>query len=222
MIGFWVVLLIGLAVLRAILSRFGKGIGTVKQKGVRGEQELAAILRRVRGYHKTLTNVYIPKEYGGSTEIDVIFLHASGIYVFESKNFRGVVTGDTTEAKWRQGFLDSDRYFMFYNPIWQNAGHIRALKKVLNKWDDGYYLSFVVFGNNCRIRGIRMDEDDPGVYLLHRKRVLSAVKQIIKEDEPIFTNRDIDAMYKTLEKYTNVPTKIKQKHVKYVESVRQS
>mgnify|MGYP002509292044 CR=1 FL=1 len=35
----------------------------------------------------SLFNLYIPKDNGETTELDVVLLHESGIYVFESKNY---------------------------------------------------------------------------------------------------------------------------------------
>ena len=45
-------------------------------------------LRQLPGYKRFLFNCYLPKQDGEKTEIDVIFLHESGIYVFESKNYK--------------------------------------------------------------------------------------------------------------------------------------
>ena len=58
-------------------------------KGLHGEFLTFKCLESLLGYKKFLFNLYIPKEGGGTTELDVILLHESGIYVFESKNYSG-------------------------------------------------------------------------------------------------------------------------------------
>ncbi len=40
---------------------------------------------------KVLRNVYVPKNNGETSEIDVLFITQKGIFVFESKNYSGCV-----------------------------------------------------------------------------------------------------------------------------------
>lgn len=49
-----------------------------------------------------MTNLYIPKRDGTITEIDLIMLSQTGIYVFESKNYSGWIFGDEKSKKWMQ------------------------------------------------------------------------------------------------------------------------
>ena len=43
---------------------------------------------------KILRNVYIPKDNGETTEIDVVYITQKGIFVIESKNYSGWIFGD--------------------------------------------------------------------------------------------------------------------------------
>ena len=45
---------------------------------------------------------YLPKENGETTELDVIFLHESGVYVFDLKNYNGRIFGTETQQYWAQ------------------------------------------------------------------------------------------------------------------------
>lgn len=54
-------------------------------KGIRGEFLIWKYLQKLSGYKKYLFNCYLPKKNAETTEIDVILLHESGIYVFESQ-----------------------------------------------------------------------------------------------------------------------------------------
>lgn len=61
-------------------------------KGRYGEMLTAGKLHflRLLGHKgKVLSNVYIPKEDGETSEIDVMFLTEKGIFVIESKNYSG-------------------------------------------------------------------------------------------------------------------------------------
>ena len=84
-------------------------------------------------YFKILNNLYLSTK-NSSTEIDVVTIHETGIYVFESKNFSGWIYGGYKQKEWTQKLEHFQNHF--YNPIWQNKGHISALKNVfhLSKW----------------------------------------------------------------------------------------
>ena len=72
-----------------------------------------------------LRNLYIPYR-SIVTEIDLILLHETGIYVFESKNYSGWIFGNEKHQYWTQS-LKGGRKFKFYNPIFQNRTHINAV-----------------------------------------------------------------------------------------------
>lgn len=54
-------------------------------KGRAGEEKIYTILERLEGHKRILANCYLPNGNSGTTEIDLILLHETGIYVFESK-----------------------------------------------------------------------------------------------------------------------------------------
>lgn len=47
-----------------------------------------------------LRNVYLPKDNGETSEVDVIFITQKGIFGFESKNYSGWIFGDEKSQKW--------------------------------------------------------------------------------------------------------------------------
>lgn len=55
---------------------------TVFDKGNYGEFLTFNYLEKLNTSNKIMTNLYIPKEDGTTTEIDVIMIEATGIYVF--------------------------------------------------------------------------------------------------------------------------------------------
>ena len=71
-------------------------------KGRLGEFYTYKDLKPLDGYKRYLFNLYIPKENGETTELDVVLLHESGIYVFESKNYSGWIFGTETQRYWTQ------------------------------------------------------------------------------------------------------------------------
>ncbi len=71
---------------------------TVLDKGRFGEY---AVYRYLKAYeaegYRFLYNVYLPKENGRTTELDVLMIGKEAVYVFESKNYSGWIFGTDTQ-----------------------------------------------------------------------------------------------------------------------------
>ncbi len=87
------------------------------------------------------------------TEIDLLFVNRKGIFVIESKNYSGSIIGDEDEKEWLQVFNEYTEH-EFYNPIYQNSGHISALNIYLNKIGIRKFHSYIVFGDNCKFADV--------------------------------------------------------------------
>lgn len=77
-------------------------LSVLLNKGRLGEFYTYKYLEPLTGYGRYLFNLYIPKENGETTEIDVVLLHESGIYVLESKNYSGWIFGNESQKNWTQ------------------------------------------------------------------------------------------------------------------------
>ena len=100
-----------------------------------GEKLTAKQLKRLAfsmGEGKVLRNVYVPKEGGGTSEIDVLFITSRGVFVIESKNYSGWIFGNEADRYWTQ-CLEGGQRNRFYNPIWQNRGHVKWLGRYVGE-----------------------------------------------------------------------------------------
>ena len=88
-------------------------------KGNYGEFLIFSRLEKLERHHRLLTNIYLPKSDGSTTEIDILMIAETGIYVFESKNYSGWIFGDEKGRNWTQ-VLENKQKNHFYNPVWQN------------------------------------------------------------------------------------------------------
>lgn len=118
-----------------------------------GEYLTFSYLETLPGYNKIITNVYIPKNDDTTTEIDILMLNSTGIYVFESKNYSGWIFGDERNKNWTQS-LKGKKKNQFYNPIWQNKAHIRALENILPKISSNRFYSYIVFSERCELKKV--------------------------------------------------------------------
>lgn len=147
-------------------------------------------------YFKILNNIYLNTKHG-STEIDVIMIHETGIYVFESKNFSGWIYGGYKQKEWTQKLQHTQNHF--YNPIWQNEGHISALKNVLGK--ELPYISLIVFSERCILKNV--PNETANLIIVQRNRLERKLVHEINRREKSITIEQVDEMHEKLLKYAN-------------------
>lgn len=93
-------------------------------------------------YH-ALHNVTLPVGRG-TTQIDHVIVSIYGVFVVETKNRSGEISGGEFDPIWIQRFRSGDVY-SFQNPLRQNAGHTRALGRLLGlpEWQVFSIVAFV-------------------------------------------------------------------------------
>jgi hypothetical protein len=89
---------------------------TIFDKGNYGEFLTFGFLEKLQGDHKLLTNIYVPKDDGTTTEIDLLMITKTGIYVFESKNYSGWIFGDEKNKNWTQSLKGAKKKNKFSIP----------------------------------------------------------------------------------------------------------
>ncbi|MCM1056399.1 MAG: NERD domain-containing protein [Firmicutes bacterium] len=105
--------------------------------------------RNLPGVCKILMNIQIPVSNGKTTEIDLLLIHETGLYVFEIKHYKGTIYGKVNDQRWTQYFRTESNQ-TFRNPIAQNQYHIEALCKM---YPQVPVYSFIVFTNeDCDLR----------------------------------------------------------------------
>lgn len=161
-----------------------------------------------------LFNIYIPKDDGGTTEIDVLMLTAKGIFVFESKNYSGWIFGSENQKNWVQslprGRGRKSQKDSFYNPVWQNRSHIKHLQALIG--DDVDMYSVIVFSERCTLKKINIYSRD--LNIVKRDKVVETVKNIWKSvPADVMSESDIAKLYDMLYPYSQVSKEVKQQHI---------
>src|SRR5690554_6477488 len=100
-------------------------------KGWLGEYGVNNILGRNKIGEKYKINNFTFKYEDKTVQIDHLFINKNGIFVIETKNFKGRVYGNENSQKWTQVFVYGKRKYKVYNPIRQNRTHIFYLKEML-------------------------------------------------------------------------------------------
>ena len=76
-----------------------------------------------------LHDFILPGAYGGLAKIDHAVLTAGGILCIQTKHYNGIVFGSENDAQWTN--VDGVKRRRFLNPLIQNEGRARAMKKVV-------------------------------------------------------------------------------------------
>lgn len=127
--------IIELLILCAIIG-FIWGLVEAKVKGFLGESKVSLILASLpQKEYRVLNNVMLPTEKG-TTQIDHIVVSIYGIFVIETKNYKGWISGSEYSEQWTENFYG--KKFKFFNPERQNYGHIKTLQNMLNLTEDAY------------------------------------------------------------------------------------
>jgi len=100
-------------------------------------------------------NLILPKGYESSTQIDHIVISKYGIFVIESKSYKGWIFGDEKNKSWTQSLPRGYKYH-FQNPIHQNYGHIMILKENLG-FSEKCFFNIIVFADRCEFKTNRID-----------------------------------------------------------------
>lgn len=177
-----------------------------KDKGAMGEYLIYQKLKSFPGKKYFFFNLLLPIG-SADTEIDVVMIHSSGIYVFESKNYSGIIYGDEHSGNWCQFFNKSKKY-SFYNPINQNHTHINALKKIAGKSFNFY--NIVVFSDECDLKyGIKRDD----LAVIQFKDLYKTCSSYRRKGR---RNLNCEEIYNKLKPYMHSSRKQRRKHIKRI------
>jgi hypothetical protein len=167
---------------------------------------------------KFLFNVYLPKENGETSEIDVLMISPKGIFVFESKNYSGWIFGSENQKNWYQTLPKGkgrSHKEHFYNPIMQNRSHIKYLKMFLGEQIP--MRSIIVFSDRCTLKNVKISSND--ISVINRYNVESVVCGICNQTpEDVLTENDITEIYNKLYPCTQVDEIVKAKHIENIHS----
>ncbi|MDE6511056.1 MAG: NERD domain-containing protein [Muribaculaceae bacterium] len=124
--------------------------GKAARSGRRGEKIVAKELGRLkRKDNIVLNDLLLPTANGKTSQIDHIVISTRGIFVIETKNHAGRISGAENAQYWQQHL--SSRSQGFYNPILQNRSHLRAIRRHLPKLDAALFSTMVVFTEAWRL-----------------------------------------------------------------------
>lgn len=153
------------------------------------------LYKYITGNGKLLMNLNIPVDASKTTEIDLLMIHETGIYVFEIKHYKGTIYGKDSEPTWTQYFR-TVKNNTFKNPLLQNQYHIAAISKLFPTIP---IQSIVVFtSDDCDLRISNSSNTD--ICLLDE--INYTLKNKFKTMDSVLTMEDIDDVFQKLSAYS--------------------
>ena len=110
-------------------------------------------------------------------QIDHLLVSDRGIIVIETKNYGGVIVGDHFSDVWTQ-YINHHKH-NFYNPIRQNAVHVKMVRCLLTDYASAVH-SIVVFTPRAELR---INNAENVVYLANLRKYISEMNVVLPDEE---------------------------------------
>lgn len=128
-------------------------LNTPYVKGIIGELIVAILLKVLnKDTYRVYHDLYIEKEDGTTSQIDHVITSLYGIFVVETKNYKGWIFGSEKAKEWTQIVFGTKK--KFYNPILQNKGHIKHLSNYLGYTNKTKYHSIITFTGRATLKKV--------------------------------------------------------------------
>jgi len=194
-IGFWPYL-----ILFAIIILYR--IFRPRIKGAIGEKTIAIVLSTLgRSRYKVINNVVLDVN-GWTAQIDHLVISDFGIFVIETKNYKGWILGGEHAEYWTQVIYK--RKEKLYNPIRQNQSHIKALKHYLRDFPCIPYIPIVVFSRKATLKVRTISE------VTYSYNLLSVIK---KYKEVVLNEQEKNEIYDQIHAVNSKATYNRRQHV---------
>lgn len=118
-------------------------------KGNLSEQIVRRSLLSLPDEYIVLNDLFFESN-GRSTQIDHLVISPYGVFVIETKGYRGWILGGENSQYWTQVIYHSRH--QFYNPLLQNGGHVRFLRHILPCPVHIPFFSIVVFDDEADLK----------------------------------------------------------------------
>lgn len=201
-IGFFLAVILALTVFRA------------KFKGDIGELAVAYMLRDLDKEKYRIIHDIKLKNMGGSTsttQIDHIVISTYGIFVIETKAYKGKIYGKEKSRTWTQYLSNQKNNFI--NPIFQNYAHIKAIESILeDSYPEMTYHSIIAFSGEANIDSIEVTKTK----VCKIRYVSETIKDLSTEE--IVSNEDIGKIIKIIDKNKSYQTDLA--HTREIKKVK--
>lgn len=181
-----------------------------RSKGKRGEKRMAYLLSRLPDNEYKVINDLLLQSNGYSTQIDHVVVSVYGIFVIETKNRKGWISGGENTEMWTQTLYRHK--YQLRNPVWQNNGHITAIKRELSDPGRLTFYNIVAFSRQARLRRV-----NKALPVMHLRQVVPYIKRFT---EPVISEQLVKDIYSRLLSANITDKAARRAHVKQAKQSR--
>ena len=157
------------------------GILFARFRGKLGELRVGQILRHLPKKQYVTVNDLLLFNGGASSQIDHVVVSVYGVFVVETKCYRGWIYGSEKSENWTKNMYG--RKYQFRNPLLQNAGHVRALRKATGTELNGVpIIPVVVFSYTC---DLKVHVCSPVIYWGQLKKFIREYQRPVMSEERV-------------------------------------
>lgn len=182
-------------------------INSSKIKGSVGEFKVNTRLNFLGNEYISLNDILIKSSNGNTSQIDELVLSEYGIFIIETKNYKGWIFGNEKSENWTQVIFKEKHTFR--NPIKQNWSHVYALKNVLSEFPNIHYFPIVVFTGDATLKGI-----ESTIPVIYSNRLNSTIKNL--SSEKCLSQTEVEKIKSILESVEITEKMARKEHVKNI------
>lgn len=173
-------------------------------KGFFGEKTVSIILTRFPKDEYIILNNFMLQTERGTTQIDHVVVSVYGLFVIETKNYKGWIYGCEKDDNWTQNIYGKKNKFM--NPLHQNYKHTLAIKKLLKDYNGIPVIPIVAFSRDCELK-------NKDIYKSH-VIYMNEIRIVIREyTEKVLTEGQIHNIVEILKNANTESAELRGEHV---------
>lgn len=149
-------------------------------RGTRAERRLIIKMLKMGVHPKTIFHdLYLQKKNVDFSQIDIVVAIPQGLLSIEIKDYSGWLFGNEKQLYWTQILNYGKEKYRFYNPIMQNAGHIKTLREQSKQLANLPIFNIVLFAGNCTLKNVNYWTENTFVgYTGDISHVLKKIKEL--------------------------------------------
>ena len=192
-------------------------INSSKIKGSIGEATVNTRLNFIGKEYIVLKDILIKSSNGYTSQIDELVLSEYGLFVIETKNYKGWIFGNEKAENWTQVIYKEKHTFR--NPIKQNWSHIYALKSLLSDYPNIKYHPIVVFSGNATLKSI-----ESSIPVIYSNKLNSTIRKLsfekclsideLNKIQTILESSELKERNARKEHIKNIKQNVKEKKIK--------
>ena len=188
----------------------------IKLKQEMLENRVLAELKQERPQAKFIQNAYIPKQGNEYTEIDILMIDRTGIYIIEVKNLAGKIVGNWKTDEYLKIEHPNGKTYDLYNPVIQNTNHYKNLKNV-SGLESKLFRSIIVFGDHTLF-----DYKSAPIFvrICQIKNLMFNIEKAALLNPVVIEEHQVEQIYSTLSKYLVKTEKKQEDHIQNLTGIK--